>query len=162
LNLNLKFDLNQLAKAFSAHLANRPNQPTRARLSRPARVWVEPPTQPSPSLAHLLLSSLPLATGSPPPPPGRSGQPWRPSPPPPRANHSPQRPLPSPPNRFVGRLLSEEIYGWISLRESPSADADLTSRRTSSLGMMCVLVVVQVCVCTPVEASVVVLPVAPR
>jgi hypothetical protein len=43
-----------------------------------------------------------------------------------------------------------------------SVAADATSCRTSSLGMLCVLVVIQVCVCTPVEAPSVVLPAVPR
>jgi hypothetical protein len=91
-----------------------------ARLSQPARVWVEPPTQPSPSLTHLLLlSSLSLATRSPPPSPGRSGQLRWPTPSPPWAKCSLQHPLPPPPNSFGGCFLYEEIRGWISLRESP-------------------------------------------
>jgi hypothetical protein len=43
-----------------------------------------------------------------------------------------------------------------------SVAAVFTSRRTSSFGMLCVLAVVQVCVCTPVEAPDAVLPVVPR
>jgi hypothetical protein len=43
-----------------------------------------------------------------------------------------------------------------------SVATDFTTRQTSSLGMLCVLVVVQVCVCTPVEAPDAVLPVVLR
>jgi hypothetical protein len=43
-----------------------------------------------------------------------------------------------------------------------SVAADFTCRRTASLGMLCVLAVVQVCVCMPVEAPDTVLPVVPR
>jgi hypothetical protein len=137
-----------------AHLAQLAQPAHLARLSRPGSGLGRSTDPAQPPRAPLSPLELTGDIGSPPLPPGLSGQlRWSP-PSPPWAKFSPPRPHPSPLNGIVGRLLSEEIWvifplGICRLRAPPM-------RCLAVLGLAEPAELALVLVsrgCSPVEAS---------